>query len=776
MLNIQSDYYHIIKNKIGIEVIGLCDEVKFCQYLQKNKGIAPDIPEGVTKINENLFKNINGIKQICLPYTLDEIPSLLFKNNMETIINYANFYTIIVREMTPDRKYQTTYKLKNIFNLELFNDYCIKNKGKNPRIPEGVTSISDYVFKDNTFLEELELPQSTVCMCKQGCKNCVNLKKVTISKNYLDFGEEVFMNCKSLKGEFLIPKTQRIIRANVFKNCNSDLVINVFGEVKVKLEDFNLKGNLESLPNLLALDFNNENKSLVTNNQLIIYKNNKVYKINKDDIEIKEDSLLGFNGINKDEIFIKNKGVELLEFLQNCKKYKIKLPMQFILFNTPFEYIENYCKLDKDFKDSVLLEFVKLKKDSNTLTIEEYSIIFVLALLTGFFSGQKEQSVKFLTKTLINEFIENNKFNFVKFLDLFKDLLTLKNLTFNEIWSKFFAFDSDNFYYLIKELEKKENGSLFLKLLINNCILDKTNLYEVWSNINTSDDFVKWACEYGDGSYIFDKDGFKENTKILKPFLEFYSSKDCFNKILDIMTPEQRIEDFIFYNNEENNVDICIIEKDVAKLNSKIVCLREFEVNKGYKVKDLKTNDFRYLETKNYSRFKAKIIAKSDIINAYLNLVMGTCANINANGVEYLYESYIDRDCQPFIIYKVENNKEEPIATFRINVDRFVGAGYISSLEVMRSVQFCYTSEEKLNVIKAFYEVVDNFVKLYNSNNEIKITEVTMGQVAQFNINNEIQKIFPLIDEMKKCNEKRKVVAPSEFNHFLVWNGKSKKI
>ena len=344
MLNIQSDYYHIIKNKTGIEVIGLCDEVKFCQYLQKNKGIAPDIPEGVTKINENLFKNINGIKQIYLPYTLDEIPSLLFKNNMETIINYAYFYTIIVREMTPDRKYQTTYKLKNIFNLELFNDYCIKNKGKNPRIPEGVTSISDYVFKDNIFLEELELPQSTVCMCKQGCKNCVNLKKVTISKNFLDFGEEIFMNCKSLKGEFLIPKTQRIIRANVFKNCNPELVLNVFGEIKVGLDDFNLIGKLEFLPNLLALDFNNENKSLITNNELIVLKDDIVYQINRDMIKTDEDLFLVNNQIDVDEIFVKNKGVELLTFLKNCTKFNIQLPMQFILLNTPIEYIENYCK------------------------------------------------------------------------------------------------------------------------------------------------------------------------------------------------------------------------------------------------------------------------------------------------------------------------------------------------------------------------------------------------------------------------------------------------
>ena len=234
-------YYEI--NNEG-RIIKIFDIVLFKKFLVKNNGEAPPIPENAKSIEEDIFKNIYDIKRIYIPYSINSLPSNLFFNNKDVIINYADYYEIIVREITPDKKYKLNYKLKNIKDLKLFNKYCDEHGGRNPNVPQGVTSVSDFVFKDNSKIKILKLPETTICLCKQCCKNCINLEKVYLSKKFLDFGEEVFYGCTSLSGTFNIPKSLCILRANVFKNCNDNLKIKIFGKYISSLNNFLLKGDL----------------------------------------------------------------------------------------------------------------------------------------------------------------------------------------------------------------------------------------------------------------------------------------------------------------------------------------------------------------------------------------------------------------------------------------------------------------------------------------------------------------------------------------------------
>ena len=190
-MNNNTNFYKIEDSQYGKVVSKLTDKKIFQQYIDNNGGKAPDIPEEVVNIYDNIFENVSGINSIYLPSSLKKIPKKLFQNNKDTLINFGNYYDIIVREITPDKKYETTYKLKNIHNKNLFNNYCDTHEGNNPYIPEGITSISDFVFKDNRSLRILTLPESTICMCKQGCKNCINLQKVNLSSKFMDFGEEI---------------------------------------------------------------------------------------------------------------------------------------------------------------------------------------------------------------------------------------------------------------------------------------------------------------------------------------------------------------------------------------------------------------------------------------------------------------------------------------------------------------------------------------------------------------------------------------------------------
>ena len=279
------------------------------------------------------------------------------------------------------------YKLKNIKDLKLFNKYCDEHGGRNPNVPQGVTSVSDFVFKDNSKIKILKLPETTICLCKQCCKNCINLEKVYLSKKFLDFGEEVFYGCTSLSGTFNIPKSLCILRANVFKNCNDNLKIKIFGKYISSLNNFLLKGDLKDLPNIVNQNVKATSKSLITNNYIYVLRDNKCYKITKKMYShlIGFDKNTGENKILIREIFYHNKGIKLLLFIENCNKYNIKLPMEKIICNTPDDKIEYFCKEYNSFCKKIIKEVrnvstYKTKNDKGELvgrlTKKQYYIIY----------------------------------------------------------------------------------------------------------------------------------------------------------------------------------------------------------------------------------------------------------------------------------------------------------------------------------------------------------------------------------------------------------------
>lgn len=379
--------YYEINNKGRI--IKIFDIALFNEFLVKNDGEAPPIPANAKSISENIFKNIYNIKRIYIPYSVNVLPNNLFFNNRDVIINYADYYEIIVREITPDKKYELNYKLKNIKDLNLFNKYCEENDGRNPNVPQGVTSISDFVFKDNNKIKILKLPETTICLCKQCCKNCINLEKVYLSKKILDFGEEVFYGCTSLSGIFNIPKSLCILRANVFKNCNDNLKIKIFGKYISSLNNFLLKGDLKDLPNIVNQNIKAASKSLITNNYIYVLRDNKCYKITKKMYShlLGYDKNTGENKILIREIFYHNKGIKLLMFIENCNKYNIKLPMEKIICNTPDDKIEYFCKEYNSFCKKIIKEVrnistYKTKNDKGELvgrlTKKQYYICFII--------------------------------------------------------------------------------------------------------------------------------------------------------------------------------------------------------------------------------------------------------------------------------------------------------------------------------------------------------------------------------------------------------------
>lgn len=807
-----NDWYIIDKYRL----IGIRDIEKMNEYISIHHGSAPNIPDGINEIAPNVFYNIFGLKSIYIPITVSKLENNIFDNNKDVVINIGNYYDLIVREISPDKSNRLNYKLIAINNKENFERYCNEHKGENPPIPLGVESVSDYVFKNSTVLIHLVLPESTICMCKQACANCCNLESIKLSKNFIDFGEEVFLNCSKLKS-LEIPTSIRIMRANVVKGCSCDLKLLLFNKYNVTYKEFLLKNYLNNKENLLVLN-EGDFKTLRTNNYLFVFNNNKQYRVSVH-------QLLNRSGFNKhtgevSSNFCKSfnlfKGEEVLVGLKFSLKHKKPMPDDYIISNlTPAE-LKIYFKRKNVF-DKFLTKLRTLSVYENIdangykvkrLTNNQYEIIIRLMCLLGLFDESVEQNkpINFVLRNLLG--LEKNNRNtlslsFIDLFNYFEGLLDInENIKYNDEFSNYFLYNFENLVKLFNKLKTSKNQNFLISLIKNS---GKSNIYYIHDNITVRShgrlhdkwinykennnnkqininnnkeisclSFVDWALKYGDGSHIFvDLNMPKEQVKVVSPFLKFYVEINPLERLCDIFNNSKYIYPFVFYPN--NNTDFYIEKKllNIAKVDAKNITNREFNViyckNKHLQA-NLTKEIQEYLRTSLYDNIYAKVIKKNDVEVAYANCEMGHCANVKANGCEYLYESFFEKDCQPFMIYKKNNIKDDvPIANFRIDIDRQNLNCAITCLEVKQEVKFSYSYKEKMCVVKAFDEIIKKFVCLFKNFFDKSIKRITMGQVTHCDINDVLSNFYKIGEGPYECVKERRIVSPSKYNHFIIF-------
>lgn len=137
------------------------------------------VDEGVTSVGEYVFGNCQNMKNITLPTTL-------------TSIGRATF-------MQGDGYVDTVYGLTGI------------------TIPSKVSSIADSVFW-GTAIESLTIPEAVTEIGQYVCRDCSNLKSVTVNGTVI--GEYMFVSCIRLSS-FTIGKKLKKICSNAFNYCSA---------------------------------------------------------------------------------------------------------------------------------------------------------------------------------------------------------------------------------------------------------------------------------------------------------------------------------------------------------------------------------------------------------------------------------------------------------------------------------------------------------------------------------------------------------------------------
>jgi len=98
-------------------------------------------------------------------------------------------------------------------------------------IPEGVISIGDAVFRGNSFVETVTLPQSTVDIVWKSFNMMENLEYVYLNEGLKTIGEASFEQCENLNN-VILPDSLETISFMAFQDCLSFTEISIPESVK----------------------------------------------------------------------------------------------------------------------------------------------------------------------------------------------------------------------------------------------------------------------------------------------------------------------------------------------------------------------------------------------------------------------------------------------------------------------------------------------------------------------------------------------------------------
>lgn len=182
------------------------------------------IDEGVTSIGNMAFYN-NSIYSVSLPASLKELgwhafrkaPNRVCINDMAAFFNInhitENYHTV------PDFNNDEVY-YPNLFgkDTELFVDNVLTKKVV---VPEGVTTINSYTFKDFAKLESIYFADSVEKVCKGALWGCNNLTTIGFGKNICSFSSNVVQYYDDLYGiNYIAPKINTVSINDYDSWCN----------------------------------------------------------------------------------------------------------------------------------------------------------------------------------------------------------------------------------------------------------------------------------------------------------------------------------------------------------------------------------------------------------------------------------------------------------------------------------------------------------------------------------------------------------------------------
>ena len=246
------------------------------------------IGDSVTSIGSSAFYNCKSLTSVAIPDSVTSIGSVAFHNCTSlTSVNYLGtieqWCNISFGDATVNPLF---YGAKLYLNGELVTELVI---------PNTVTEIKTYAFRNCSSLTSVVIPDSVTSIGSDAFYNCTSLTSVVIPDKVTSIGSEAFYNCTSLTSvnylgtieqwcnisfgdsyanplcnraklyfngelvtELVIPSTVTEIKSYAFENCTSLTSVNYLGTIEQWCNISFSNSNANPLCNGAKLYFNGE--------------------------------------------------------------------------------------------------------------------------------------------------------------------------------------------------------------------------------------------------------------------------------------------------------------------------------------------------------------------------------------------------------------------------------------------------------------------------------------------------------------------------------------
>ena len=187
------------------------------------------IPNSVTSIGGSAFSGCSSLTSITIPNSVTSIGSSAFYGCVFVLDNFINNSSLNAEE---NNYWEATIANKEIDGLLIKNDTVIDCRPAvvYVTIPNSVTSIGDYAFRDCRSLTSITIPNSVTSIGIGAFYDCSSLTSITIPNSVTSIGIGAFYNCSGLTS-ITIPNSVTSIGSSAFYGCSGLTSITSLAEV-----------------------------------------------------------------------------------------------------------------------------------------------------------------------------------------------------------------------------------------------------------------------------------------------------------------------------------------------------------------------------------------------------------------------------------------------------------------------------------------------------------------------------------------------------------------
>ena len=169
------------------------------------------IPDGVTQIVNYAFSNCDGITSVTIPDSVTSIGYSAFGD-------CSSLKDVYITDL--DAWYNMKFGNYNSNPMCYADNLYLNNElVTNIVIPEGITSIGNYVFSGCSGLTSITIPEGVTSIGSSAFDGCSSLTSVTIPDSVTSIGSSAFYNCYDLTS-VTIPDGVTSIGGNAFYGCS----------------------------------------------------------------------------------------------------------------------------------------------------------------------------------------------------------------------------------------------------------------------------------------------------------------------------------------------------------------------------------------------------------------------------------------------------------------------------------------------------------------------------------------------------------------------------